>query len=72
MSWGEILFIIFVPPIMTVAWAVVSRLWAIEVFGISGKPVSERTKRRQRKELPWVLAMLYVVLIVAAIHKHWH
>ena len=74
MNWGLFVFVILGPPIMTVAWAVVARMWAEGVNSIFGNSATEweRMKRRQRKELPWVLALLYVVGIIAAFQRHWH
>ena len=74
MSWKLIIGVIVIPPVMTAAWAVVARMWAEGVNSIFGNSATEweRMKRRQRKELPWVLALLYVVLIIAGFQRHWH
>ena len=72
MNWGLVAFVIVFQPIMTAAVAVVMRWWAEGVFSVLGQPVSERTKRRQRKELPWILALMYLVMIIGAFQRHWH
>ena len=56
--WEQILILLIGPPIMTCAWWVLSRGWAVI---IQGGEASEKTKHRQKIEFWGLLIAMYAV-----------
>jgi len=61
----QILLDVFVPPVGTLVWWLMSRGWAIVV---QGGEVSETTRKRQRKIALALLIMAYVLMFSITIY----
>jgi hypothetical protein len=63
--YQQILYDVFLPPVGTVLWWLMSRGWALTV---QGGTVSDRTKRRQKVEFVWVLIGGYLIMFSITIY----
>jgi hypothetical protein len=66
--WEQVLFSAFVPPIIAMLWRLGARGWARTV---QGGTISEKTERRQKKELWILLVVLYAIVIGMFIYSVW-
>ncbi len=65
--YQQILSDIFIPPVGTVLWWLMSRGWALTV---QGGTVSEMTKRRQKVEFVVVLIGVYLLMFSITIYGY--
>lgn len=65
--YEQILLDVFVPPIGTAVWWLMSRGWATTV---QGSHVSETTKRRQKIESVIILVAVYILMFGITIYGY--
>lgn len=65
--WQQVLFFIFVPPIMALIIRAMSHGWATVAQGGS---ISESTRKRQKLEFWIVLCFMYVMVFAIFAYSH--